>query len=57
MIVLRRPLGEAVAALDRFPWDFDRDLVELTGRDVVRVLDFLFEASAPRHSTPSHPGR
>ncbi|MGI5213374.1 hypothetical protein [Plantactinospora sp. CA-290183] len=38
LIELRLPLGEATAALARFPWDSDAELVALTRADALRLL-------------------
>lgn len=42
LVQRRAPVPEAIAALARFPWDSDTELVALTRADAVRVLqDYL----------------
>jgi hypothetical protein len=38
LVSLARPIGEALAALSSFPWDFDEELVTFTRSDALNAL-------------------
>lgn len=39
LLLLRCEVGDAIAAVNRFPWDSEVELVSLTRADAARVLD------------------
>ena len=46
LLLLRRPIGEAIEAVKRFPWDSDVELVTLTRSNALRLLEAFTTGTA-----------